>query len=234
MTDSPSWAKLRQVVIGTTTHDDDLETVRAAFGLGKGFADPEVDDIGLIDATMPVSPGRYLEFVAPADPESSFARWLTKIGGRGGYVLSVQHPDPLGAKERALAAGVRVPVDVEAFGKPVVQLHPQDMGLMLELDGITDPDQWFWDEIDPGPEVDAGIDRIVSIDVPVADPVEMNARWHHILGLGEPTDPTTVDLGGVPVRFVDGGPSAHWTVTVHRTRDDVADPGLDGITFALV
>lgn len=235
MTEStPSWAKLRQVVIGTTTHASDIEAVRRCFGLGEGFADPEVDTIGLVDATMPVSAGRYLEFVAPARADLSFARWLDKIGGRGGYVLSVQHPDPHAVRERALARGIRVPVDVEAFGKPVIQLHPQDVGLLLELDGIADPDKWFWDEIDPGPEPDACVDEIVSVDVPVADPAATNTLWHELLGLGEPPRPTEIDLGGILVRFVAGGPSAKWTVTLRRTSEAAADPGLDGLTFALV
>jgi hypothetical protein len=233
-----SWAKLRQVVIGTTDHRADVAAARTAFGLGEGFADPEVAHMSLVDATLPVSPGRYLEFVAPTDDTISFAKWLAKIGGRGGYVLSVQHPDPLACKERALARGIRVPVDVEAFGKPVVQIHPKDVGLLLELDGITDPDVWFWDDVDPGPEPGASIDGIVGVEVPVADPVAMSALWHELLDLGAPAKPDEIDLGGIYVRFVPGGPSADWTVLLKRATesatDSATDPGLPGITFRLV
>jgi len=229
-----SWAKLRQVVIGTTDHEADVAAARRAFGLGQGFADPEVAHLSLVDATLPVAPGRYLEFVAPTDDTISFAKWLAKIGGRGGYVLSVQHPDPHAVKARAEARGIRVPIDVEAFGKPVVQIHPKDVGLLLEVDGITDPDVWFWDDVDPGPEPGAGISDILAVEVPVEDPVAMAQLWHDLLDIGEPATPGEVDLGGVTVRFVGGGPSANWTVLLRRAPPDAADPELPGITFRLV
>lgn len=234
-----SWAKLRQVVIGTTEHAADLKAARDAFGLGEGFADPEVAHMSLADCTLPVAPGRYLEFVAPTDPTISFAKWLAKIGGRGGYVLSVQHPDPHAVKERALARGIRVPIDIEAFGKPVIQIHPKDVGLLLEVDGITDPDVWFWDDVDPGPEPDAAVSDIVGVEVPVADPPAMNALWHELLDLGSPTASDQnagdeIDLGGIVVKFVPGGPSANWTVILRRAKPSAVDPGLPGITFRLV
>ena len=131
-------------------------------------------------------PGRYLEFVAPTDAEAAVRRWLAKIGGRGGYVLSVQHPDPDAVKARALASGIRVPIDAEAFGHRIIQLHPQDVGLLLELDGIADRQAWFWDDIDPGPEPDAAVSDIVGVEVPVADPAATTAQWHALLDLGEP------------------------------------------------
>jgi hypothetical protein len=229
-----SWAKLRQVVIGTTDHVGDVAAVREAFGLGAGFADPEVAHMSLVDATLPVAPGRYLEFVAPTDDTISFAKWLSKIGGRGGYVLSVQHPDPAAVKARAEARGIRVPIDVEAFGKPVIQVHPKDVGLLLEVDGITDPSVWFWDDIDPGPEPGAGVDDIIAVEVPVDDPVAMTSLWHELLDLGEPANPSEVDLGGITVRFVPGGPSHEWTVILRRANDRAVDPGLPGVTFRLV
>jgi len=229
-----SWAKLRQVVIGTTDHVGDVAAVREAFGLGAGFADPEVAHMSLVDATLPVAPGRYLEFVAPTDDTISFAKWLSKIGGRGGYVLSVQHPDPAAVKARAEARGIRVPIDVEAFGKPVIQVHPKDVGLLLEVDGITDPSVWFWDDIDPGPEPGAGVDDIICVEVPVDDPAAMTTLWHELLDLGEPANPSEVDLGGITVRFVPGGPSHEWTVILRRANDRAVDPGLPGVTFRLV
>jgi hypothetical protein len=187
-----------------------------------------------VDATLPVAPGRYLEFVAPTDDTISFAKWLSKIGGRGGYVLSVQHPDPAAVKARAEARGIRVPIDVEAFGKPVIQVHPKDVGLLLEVDGITDPSVWFWDDIDPGPEPGAGVDDIIGVEVPVDDPVAMTTLWHELLDLGEPANPSEVDLGGITVRFVAGGPSHEWTVILRRANERAVDPGLPGVTFRLV
>lgn len=236
-TGAPDWAILRQVVLATADHASDVAAVRAAFGLGEGFGDPELADLALLDATMPVSPKRYLELIGPANDTAVVSRWLTKIGGRGGYVLSVQHPDPDAVRSRAQARGVRVPIDTVALGHTVIQLHPQDVGLLLEIDGIADESAWFWDDVDPGPEPDALIEAIVGVDVPVAEPMATNALWHELLGLGEPESPDTIDLGGIPVRFVPGGPSADWTVSLRRsvgTGERATEPLLPGITFRLV
>jgi hypothetical protein len=238
MSEQPSWAILRQVVIATTAHDNDLDSVRQAFGLGQGFEDPELEKLAMADRTMPVSKDTYLEFIAPINDQAAVVKWLTKIGGRGGYVLSVQHPDPAAVKERALARGIRVPVDVEAFGQPVVQLHPQDVGLMLEVDGITDPHSWFWDDINPGPEADAAVDEIIGVEVPAADPAAMTTLWHELLDLGAPAKADEVQLGGTWVRFVAEGPSAQWNVLLRRADSAAgraaAAPSLPGITFELV
>ena len=233
-TPGASWAKLRQVVLATTEHDADTAAVRTAFGLGSGFADPELAKISLVDATLPVSQQRYLELVGSTDESGPVGRWLAKIGGRGGFVLSVQHPDPDGVRSRAQALGVRVPIDELAFGKTVLQLHPKDVGLVLEIDGIANADQWFWDDIDPGPEPTAAVDEILGVEVSVADPAAMNLLWHRLLDLGEPSTDHSIDLGGAYVRFVGGGPSADWTVVLRTASVAAVDPALPGITFRLV
>ncbi|MBN9619352.1 MAG: hypothetical protein J0H43_06420 [Actinobacteria bacterium] len=227
------WAVLRQVVVATTSHQSDLRAVRAAFGLGEGFADPELKRLNLADATMPVSAGRYLEFIAPIEDTGPVASWLAKVGPRGGFTLSVQHPDPDGVRARCAEQGVRVPIDDVAFGRTVLQLHPKDVGLVLEIDGIPERDVWFWDDIDPGPEPGARVDEILGVEIAVADPAAMAARWTAIMNLPEPVEATTLDLGGPTVRFVPGGPSADWTILLRRSGEAV-DPALPGISFRLV
>lgn len=229
-----SWAKLRQVVIGTASHAEDVATLRRAFGLGAAFADPELGTLSLADATFPLSAERYLEFVGPTGDDGPVASWLAKVGGRGGFVLSVQHPDPDGVRRRCADKGVRVAIDTEAFGKTVLQLHPKDVGLVLEIDGIDDPAVWFWDDINPGVEASAGVDEIIGVEVPVADPAAMTALWLELLDLGEQSTPNEIDLGGAWVRFTPGGPSADWTVVLRRSTHSAVDPGLAGITFELV
>ncbi len=230
------WAILRQVVIATGSHESDVAAVRAAFGLGAGFDDPELKTLNLADATMPVSTSRYLEFVAPIEDSGPVASWLGKVGGRGGYTLSVQHPDPDGVRSRCAELGVRVPIDEVAFGHTILQLHPKDVGLVLEIDGIANPDEWFWDDIDPGPEPGAQVDEILGVEMAVADPVGMAALWVKIMDLPAPAEPTVLDLGGATVRFVSGGPSPDWTVLLRRSSgsDSAGDPALPGITFRLV
>lgn len=237
MDEHSSWAILRQVVIATTNHRGDVDVIRSSFGFGTGFADPELKNFQMVDATMPVSKETYLEFIGPLDETAAVSKWLTKIGGRGGYALSVQHPDPEGVKRRALARGVRVPVDVEAFGHPVLQLHPQDVGLLLEIDGITDPHTWFWDDFNPGPESDAAIDEILGVEVPVANPSAMAQLWRDLLDLEAGDRDDEVQLGGPWVRFVHGGPSADWNVVLRRADNDggatVTAPTLPGVRFEI-
>lgn len=231
------WAILRQVVIATADHAGDTAAVRAAFGLGEGFDDPELKSINLADATMPVSTStqRYLEFVAPIADEGPIATWLNKVGGRGGYTLSVQHPDPDAVRARCAELGVRVPIDQLAFGHQILQLHPKDVGLVLEIDGIADRDVWFWDDMDPGPEPGATIDEIVGVEITVPDPAAMTARWVAVMDLPEPSEPNLIEMGGASVRFVEGPASPDWTVLVRRSGDaEVGDPGLPGITFRAV
>ena len=127
-----------------------------------------------------------------------------------------------------------MPIDELAFGKTVLQLHPKDVGLVLEVDGIADPREWFWDDINPGPEPDAAIDEILGVEVPVADPAAMTLLWHRLLDLGEPAVADEVEMGGAFVRFVPGGPSADWTVVLRTASSAAQDPGLSGINFRLV
>jgi hypothetical protein len=230
------WAILRQVVIATSDHDGDTAVVRSAFGLGQGFDDPELKSVNLADATMPVSDARYLEFVAPIEDTGPVHNWLQKVGGRGGYTLSVQHPDPEGVRSRCAELSVRVPIDQHAFGHHILQLHPKDVGLVLEIDGIADKSTWFWDDINPGPEADASVDEIVGVEITVDDPAAMTARWVAVMNLPEPSEPNVVEMGGCTVRFVEGPASPDWTVLLRAKpgTGEIADPGLAGITFRIV
>lgn len=49
-------------------------------------------ELGLADFTAPVGPGTYVEVLAPVTPGHQVARWLDKVGGSSGWVLSTQVP----------------------------------------------------------------------------------------------------------------------------------------------
>ena len=196
-----NWAILRQLVIGTGDALADAETARADLRLAAGFADPELAKIGLEDSAMPVGPQKFLEFVGPSDANSYIRRWLDR-GGPGGYCLSVQVPDAPACRQRALDAGVRVAAEAVLMGHPLFQMHPADVGILLELDGISDPEVWFWDDVTPGPAEDAIIVDIARVTVGVPDPVATAALWAHIIGL-ELSGPTALAFGGCRVEFVE-------------------------------
>ena len=233
---TPSWAILRQVVVATDDLDGDADAVRAAFGLGQGIIDPTLEELHLRDALLPVSATRFLELVSPDEQNTKVSTWLAGAGGRTGMVLSVQVPDVPGILARAEAKGIRVAMEADVFGYPAAQLHPADLGLLLEIDGIADPAVWYWDDMDTRPEPDAGIDEILGVVVPVRaprTPADMVRLWCELLDL-EPSTEDTIDLGGAWVRFADAESTSEWTVVLRASRPGVLAPELPGIRFDVV
>jgi hypothetical protein len=205
MTDATSgnWAILRQLAAATRDALGDGALAAAELRLPDGFADPALLDIGLHDYVTPVGPQKFLEVVGPVDAGSYIHRWLDRVGGSGGYCLSIQVPDVASCRARAVAAGVRLVADQTYLDYPLIQLHPADVGILLELDGIADPAAWYWDGVAPDPAADAVIDDIVAVRVAAPDPLATAAQWAHIIGLAL-TTPTTLDLSGCLVEFVAG------------------------------
>jgi hypothetical protein len=201
-----NWAILRQFVVATRDALGDGARVSKELRLPGGFADPSLVDIGLHDYVTPVGPQKFFELVGPLDETSYITRWLDRVGGSGGYCLSVQVPDVPACRERARAAGVRLVADQTYQDYPLIQMHPSDVGILLELDGIPDPAAWYWDDVTPGPREDALIDDIVEVRIAVPDPAATTAQWAHIIGL-EPTSSTSLDFSGCRVEFVPGAVS---------------------------
>jgi hypothetical protein len=201
MSAEPSWAVLRHLVLAATDALAASARLAAALRLPAGFGDPELAAVGLTDRNMPVGGQKYLEVVGPLGPDSYINRWLGRVGGQGGYCLSVQVPDVAACKERARERNVRLAADQQVLGHPIVQLHPADVGVLLELDGISDQRRWFWDDITPGPRPDALIDDITAVTVGVPDPEATAALWAAIIGL-ELAAPARLDFSGCAVGFV--------------------------------
>jgi hypothetical protein len=231
------WARLRQVILVTDDIDADTKALRSAFNFGVGFHDTELADYDMADHTFTLADGTYLQLVASLNPQDALARWAAKIGGRGGYALSIQHPDPAAVKARAEALGVGVIRAQEALGYPIVQLHPRDTAILLEADGIADPDVWFWDHVgaDAQPSPAAAVDATVAVEVGVDDPQRLGRLWHELLGLTLPADPRVVDLGGYELRFVEGA-LPQWTVVLRRAAGAPELPAtvMPGVTFRYV
>lgn len=200
---SPIWAKLRQVVIATNEMDADRQRLADALRLGPTLGDPMLADVGLADEMFPIGEETYLELVTAIKPGNSLTSYVTAQGGPAGYCMAVQHPEPRAAVERAKSMGIRVAVEIEDFdGAYLVQFHPADCGVLLELDGITEPDRWFWDSRPdriPTPS-DAAVTDIVAVDIAVDDPATMAQRWQQLTGVA--ADGTSLDLSGRIVRFV--------------------------------
>ena len=165
------WAELRQVGFAALDHAAAVRTATELLALGPGFGDPLLAALHLADFTAPVGPGTYLEVLAPTTPDHSVARWLSRVGGSSGWVLSVQVPSLDGVKERAAEHGVRIAVETQAMGHDIIQLHPLDAGVLLELDAFLPRDAWFWDDLPAAQAAHAArtaqADNIVAVEVAV-------------------------------------------------------------------
>jgi len=195
---------IRQVVLGAGDLEECGGRLRDALGLPQGFADPLLEEIGLADETLRIGREAHLEVVAPLTGEASLARWLAKGGGDGGYALSIQVHDLGAYLERAAGLGVRVVADLEAYGHRIVQLHPGDLGLLVELDEIGDPARWFWDDIPVVPVENPRVEDILGVEVASPDPGSQAAQWGELFGVAvERRDVPSVRLGTRTVRFVE-------------------------------
>jgi hypothetical protein len=209
MTEEPRWAQLRQVVLATLDHAGDSELVRSTLQLGPSFDDPELATIGLADATFPVGPETYLEVCGPMTAAHQVAKWLRKVGGTSGWCLSTQVPNLDGVRERCEQLGVRVAIEAQALGHEIVQLHPLDVGVLLELDSFVPRDEWFWDDLAGAKVAQAQrgnfVDDIVGVEIAIEDPAAMATKWATIIGLPAPElveSGAVLSFSGRPIRFV--------------------------------
>jgi hypothetical protein len=226
------WAELRQVGFAALDHATAVRTATELLALGPGFGDPLLAALHLADFTAPVGPGTYLEVLAPTTPDHSIARWLSRVGGSSGWVLSVQVPSLDGVKDRAAEHGVRIAVQTQAMGHDIIQLHPLDAGVLLELDAFLPRDAWFWDDLPAAQAAHAArtaqADDIVAVEVaadPAAglrDPVAMAQTWAAIIGIGPPlatADGAALSFGHRTIRLVPArsGRTGIVAVDVHAT-----------------
>jgi hypothetical protein len=163
-------------------------------------------------------------------------RWPGRAGGAAGWAMSTQVPSLAGVTERAAQHGVRIAVQTQAMGHNIVQFHPLDVGVLLELDEFLPRGAWFWDEMEAARAAQASrspkVDDIVAVDVAAPDPVAMAATWAAIVGLEPPTptaDGAAVAFSSRFIRFVPAvdGRTGIVAVDLHAT-DREHGTGLKG------
>jgi hypothetical protein len=236
------WAELRQVGFAALDHPAAVRTATELLALGPGFGDPLLAALHLADFTAPVGPGTYLEVLAPTTPDHSVARWLSRVGGSSGWVLSIQVPSLDGVKKRAAEHGVRIAVETQAMCHDIIQLHPLDAGVLLELDAFLPRDAWFWDDLPAARAAHAArtaqADDIVAVEVAVdpaaglRDPVAMAQTWAAIIGIGPPVataDGAARSFGHRTIRFVPARAGRTGIVAVDvRATDRAHGTGVSG------
>jgi hypothetical protein len=230
------WAELRQVGLATLDHAAAVRAATELLELGPGFDDPLLAAWHLADFTAPIGPDTYLEILAPTTPDHSMTRWLGRAGGAAGWVLSTQVPSLDGINERAAERGVRIAVQTQAMGHNIVQFHPLDVGVLLELDEFLPRGAWFWDDMETARAAQASrtakVDNIVAVDVAAENPAAMAATWAALIDI-EPPDETAdgaaIAFGSRTIRFVPatGGRTGIVAVDLHAT-DREHGPGGKG------
>jgi hypothetical protein len=159
---------------------------------------------------------------------------LLELGpGFGDPVLDTLHladfTAPLGPDtyvEVLADRGVRVAVQTQAMGHDIVQLHPLDVGVLLELDEFLPRSGWFWDDLPAAKAAHSGrsakADDILAVDVAVEHPAAMAATWAAIIGLKPPVrtaDGAEIAFTSRTIRFVPptAGRTGIVAVDVHAT-----------------
>jgi len=197
---------LRQVIIGAGDVEQASQEMRDAFGLAKGFADPLLEEMNMDDDTFRVGAETHLELVGPLKPEAPIAKWCAKVGGGGGYGLAIQVGDHAPYRARIEQMGVRIIEDMEAYGHGIIQLHPADMGILVELDEIADPSVWFWDDVEAEVSENPVIDDVLAVEISSPDPEAQAQKWATLFDVTVETVDGTLQIpfGARTVRFVQG------------------------------
>lgn len=174
---------------------------RSELGLAPGFPDPELASFAMANEVLTLG-DTYLEIVAPTGETSALHRFLA--GGEGGYLLAIRVPDTAALVERAAAGNVRVVHQQDFQGATITQLHPGDLGVMLEADEIPAGREWHYDDWSvPARPADASAGDLLAADVAVRDPERTAERWAHLLDAPDAGhDVPSVRIGSRIVRFV--------------------------------
>ena len=197
---------IRQVIIGAGDMELASKELREAFGLTTGFADPLLEGIGMDDETFRVGPEAHLELVGALKPEAPTAKWCEKVGGGGGYGLAIQVPALGPFLERAESLGARKIEDLVVYERRIVQLHPSDMGILVELDEIPQADQWFWDDVEAEKSENPVIDDVLAVEISHPDPETIAQKWSTLFDVPVETvdGVLQIAIGSRVARFVQG------------------------------
>lgn len=239
--------RLRQMAIVAHDRDAIVSELRQTFGLGEGYDDPHIGQLGLHNAVVPVG-DQFIEVVAPVTDGTTAGRYLERRGGDAGYMLIFQTDDHGARTARVEALGVRVVARFDAPNFTNMQLHPADTGgAFFEIDR-QDDDGWSPAGPDWRDQVRTEVvDGIVGATIACADPATVAERWADLLGLAAPMvgadDVVSIDTDEATIRFVAGtDPARQGIVAVDLrgasgTRTDTGTPEatvIGGVAFSVV
>jgi hypothetical protein len=199
--------RLRQIALVAHDLDAVVSELGSSLGLRVAYNDPGVATFGLRNAVLPVGT-QFIEVVSPTREETAAGRQLERMGGDGGYMVITHTDDPAPYRKRAEGLGIRTALEAEDHDYLIWQLHPGDTGgSFLEIDyqpGGEDPNgPWM----PAGPDWQRAVNTeivmgITAVDIEVADPEVVAARWSEILGLA--VNDGCISVDNATIRFVEG------------------------------
>ena len=192
--------ELRQVVLLTGDLEAALGQARESFAVPPGTRDVEgMAQIGFVHEVFGFE-RTYVEICQPTDPASPLA---AKVAAKGdaGFMVVVQVADSDTMVQRARGIGIE-PLFVKDFhGSPISQWHPRDFGTIAEFDEMRPADSWHLAPAVYDARSTAVVEDVVAVELSVADPAAMAARWATVIGSQVGADGTSVDAGGRAIRF---------------------------------
>ncbi len=129
----------------------------------------------------------FLEVLQPTADTAPSARFLTKRGGPGGYMLILQVDDLATARARVGDLGIRIvydepPAPHHGVEAEAVHLHPADTGgAIMSLDRMDPIDGWAWaGRAWQGHVHTDVVERIVGVELRSADPEALATRFSSV------------------------------------------------------
>ena len=148
-----------------------------------------------------------------------------------------------GVAERAAEHGVRIAVQTQAMGHNIVQFHPLDVGVLLELDEFLPRTAWFWDDMETARAAQASrgtkVDNIVAVEIAARDPGQMAATWAALIGIDPPApgpDGAELAFSSRTIRFVPAtsGRTGIVAIDVHATDREHGAGGKGELSSTLI
>ncbi|MAT04419.1 MAG: hypothetical protein CL424_05175 [Acidimicrobiaceae bacterium] len=174
--------RLRQIAVVAADRDAVTARLHDEFGLEVGYHDPEIEQLDLVNAVIPVG-DQFLEVIAPTKDGTTADRFRTRQGGDAGYMLIFQTDDHAAHRAAVDEHGVRIVADFSADGFRNMQLHPADTGgTFVEIDQQDGQHAWH----PAGPDWHAAVRTdvvrgIAAATVRCHDPEATARRWGALL-----------------------------------------------------
>jgi hypothetical protein len=202
--------RLRQICLVAGELKSVVDDIAAVLELEVGYRDPGVAKYGLANAVLPIGT-KFLEVVAPTEPDTAAGRFLEKSGGHGGYMVIFDCGDAERRRRHAESLGIRVAHVIEYPDYLGIQLHPRDCGAaMIEFNHTPGGEDIFGPYHPAGPEWSKAVrtsqtKALVEIELESADPQKLAAHWSKIVET--PVSRTAegnprIVLQGAAIRFV--------------------------------